>query len=177
MKLISQNNDISIYNSIFEYIDSVLADGDSVGFDGRLVNTDFVRQILNKTGNKRIKIKYTEDIAGLVWKQRPEIEFGEIFLLEEKYSGESTKSKLLKIREKMVENGTAVHVISTLDDISWIYNIRGTDIKYNPVAMAYSVIYMDKAVLFINEEKLSEGSKEYLIKSGVEFEPYNSIYS
>ena len=98
------------------------------------------------------------------------------FELEEKYTGESVESKLGRIREEMKKAGTTAHVLTTLDDICWTLNIRGNDIDFFPLVLSYMVITMDKADLYVDENKFSAELRGKLEKDGVVFHPYNAIY-
>ena len=104
------------------------------------------------------------------------------------YAGESTASKLERLREKMQEADTTVHILSSLDDIAWLLNIRGNDVLYNPVALAYVMVFEDRLLLFANE-KILEGKaypyledekgisvREYLERTGVTVMPYDGVY-
>lgn len=100
-----------------------------------------------------------------------------VFLLDEKFSGEATTSKLSRLRDAMKENGADVHVLTTLDDIAWLLNIRGNDVMYSPLVLSYAVITMNEVHLFIDESRLDEHVKSELKKDNVVFHPYNDIYT
>lgn len=99
------------------------------------------------------------------------------FLLEEKYAGKSVSQKLCELRSAMKENGCTVHVITTLDDIAWLLNIRGNDVECNPVVLSYVVITMEKAHFFVNPACLKDEIREKLSADGVQIHPYDEILS
>ncbi len=96
--------------------------------------------------------------------------------MEEKYSGKKTSEKLADIRKVMKEQGADVHVVSTLDDLAWIFNMRGDDVHSCPLVLSYAVIFMDKVALFMDEKKCDEGMKKNFEESHVELYPYNDVY-
>jgi len=111
-----------------------------------------------------------------IWEERPAMSDYPVFILEETYSGESTASKLSRVREEMKKVGATAHFLITLDDIAWLLNFRGRDVAYTPVVLSYAIIMMDCVHLFINEKKLSDKVKSVLAKNNVILHPYNDIY-
>ncbi|WP_434293627.1 aminopeptidase P family N-terminal domain-containing protein [Clostridium botulinum] len=163
--------------TIEEYIMNTLPDKGTLGFDGRVVSMGdgqtYEKILLSKNAN----ISYDCDLINNIWEDRPSLSDEPAFELDIKYTGESTASKLKRVRKAMTDAGTNVHVITSLDDIAWILNIRGNDIEFFPLVLSYLIITMDEAHLFINEDKLSDEIKSNLKKNGVSFiHPYNEIY-
>lgn len=126
--------------------------------------------------SKNVTVKYSCDLVEKVWKDRPALANEPVFLLEEKYSGESTASKLERLRNVMKEVGANYHIISTLDDVAWLLNIRGNDVKYSPLILCYAIVSLDKVYLFIEEKKINENIRKVLYKDNVVLKPYNDIY-
>ena len=157
---------------IADFLADQLKDGDCIGFDGRTVTYHFVRKIAEKTGSKNITFAGGEDLAGCVWKERPQISVEPVWELEEKYAGRSRKEKLAGLREKMEEEGADVLVLAALDEIAWLLNLRGNDVKCTPVFLAYMIIDRTKAVLCVHEEIISEEIRNKLSGDGVELAPY-----
>ena len=93
------------------------------------------------------------------------------------YAGKSTQDKLADIRAKMAEKGADVHVIAALEDIAWLYNIRGNDISRTPVVLSFAAITADKAYIFANPSVFDEDVMAHLTASGVEVKPYEEVYS
>ena len=162
--------------TIEEYLEAELKSGQTLSFDGRVVSVgegDAYASIAKKNG---AKIDYQEDLIDVIWTDRPPLSNKPAWFLEEKYSGESSKSKLSRIRKEMEDAGCDTHIVSTLDDICWILNIRGNDIDFFPLVLSYAIIRKDSFELYIDERKLDNKLKSILEKVGVTLHPYNAIY-
>lgn len=147
-----------------------------MAFDGRVINARMGIQLSKMLEKKGISIEYGEDLVDLIWKERPPIPSTPLFILEEKYSGKPALEKLKEVRQKMLEYHAQFHILTSLDDIAWLYNFRAHDIPYNPVAMAYTVISSEKAVLFLSRESLTPVVARYLEEAGVEVLEYDFFY-
>ena len=162
--------------TIEEYLEAELKSGQTLSFDGRVVSVgegDAYASIAKKNG---AKIDYQEDLIDAIWIDRPPLSEKPAWFLEEKYSGESSKSKLSRIRKEMEDAGCDTHIVSTLDDICWTLNIRGNDIAFFPLVLSYAIIRKDSFELYIDERKLDEKLKSILKKDDVILHPYNDIY-
>ena len=115
--------------------DNVKEDG-CIGFDGRVMNTKSVEDIKKALEGKNINIKHQEDLVDLIWNDRPEISKEPAFLLPVKYSGKEAIDKLKDLRKVMEEKNADVHILTSLDDIAWLFNIRGNDVECNPVVLS-----------------------------------------
>ena len=158
------------------YIEEVLKEGETLGFDGRVVSVGEGEGYASIAGKKNAKVNYQVDLIDEIWEDRPVLSEEPAFNLYVKYAGETVASKLARIREEMKEAGTNVHVVSTLDDICWTLNIRGNDIDFFPLVLSYGIITMDSFELYIDERKLDGKLKAKLAKDGVNLHPYNDIY-
>ena len=162
--------------TIEEYLEAELKSGQTLSFDGRVVSVgegDEYASIAKKNG---AKIDYQEDLIDAIWTDRPSLSEEPVWFLEEKYRGESTESKLSRIRKEMEDAGCDTHIVSTLDDICWTLNIRGNDIDFFPLVLSYAIIRKDSFELYIDERKLDNKLKSILEKVGVTLHPYNAIY-
>ena len=162
--------------TIEEYLEAELKSGQTLSFDGRVVSVgegDEYASIAKKNG---AKIDYQEDLIDVIWTDRPPLSDKPVWFLEEKYSGESSKSKLSRIRKEMEDAGCDTHIVSTLDDICWTLNIRGNDIDFFPLVLSYAIIKKDSFEFYIDERKLDEKLKSILKKDDVILHPYNDIY-
>ncbi|CEP89654.1 M24 family peptidase [[Clostridium] sordellii] len=159
-----------------EYLYESLKEGKTLGFDGRVICAKEGINLEKKLAKKNIKIVYDYDLVGMIWNDRPDLSTAKAFLLDVKYAGETFSSKLNRVRESMKEKNANVHVITTLDDIAWLFNIRGGDVKFNPVVLSYALITLDKVYLFVDKSKLNEEILNELSKENVEIKPYNDIY-
>ncbi len=110
-----------------------------------------------------------------IWPERPKLKFRPVFILDKNYSGRSTADKLSDIRGKMSEKGADVHIVSALDDIAWILNLRGNDIEYCPLFYSYLVIFKDEAYLYANID--DPDIIRYLDSNGVSLRPYQDFYN
>lgn len=162
--------------TVYEYVKSVLPENGTIGFDGRVISIGEGEAYENIAKSKSSKIAYELDFVDEIWTDRPAMSMEPVFYLEEKYSGESSRSKLDRVREVMKREGTNVHVISTLDDIGWLFNIRGNDVDFFPLILSYTMVLEDKAILYIEESKISDDIKAILKNDNVEIKPYNNIY-
>ena len=158
------------------YIEEVLKEGETLGFDGRVVSVGEGEGYAAIAGKKNAKVNYQVDLIDEIWEDRPVLSEEPAFNLDVKYAGETVASKLARIREEMKEAGTNVHVVSTIDDICWTLNIRGNDIDFFPLVLSYGIITMDSFELYIDERKLDDELKAKLAKDGVNLHPYNDIY-
>jgi Xaa-Pro aminopeptidase len=116
-----------------------------------------------------------KDYLSPIWKNRPALPAEKAFLIDEKHTGQSVASKLAQVRKAMLNSRADYHLISSLDDMAWLFNIRGKDVSYNPVVLSFALINQDHAKLYINPDKLTAGEKEILLKSGVEVFEYEEI--
>ncbi|HSN58003.1 MAG TPA: aminopeptidase P family N-terminal domain-containing protein, partial [Clostridiaceae bacterium] len=140
--------------SVPEFLEAEMPREGKLGFDGRLIGLQEGEDYIKKLSHKNVSVEYAYDLVNMVWEDRPDLSAEPVFLLDEKYSGESRASKLSRVREVMREAGASRHVLTTLDDTAWLLNIRGNDVMYSPLVLCYAVVEMDKVCLFIEESKL-----------------------
>lgn len=159
-----------------DYIAKVIPEGGTLGFDGRVVAMGEGQALEAAIAPKNGKINYSEDLIDKIWENRPALSEKPAFALGEEYTGESTTSKLARIREAMKAAGANVHVLAALDDICWTINLRGDDIEYFPLLLSYAIITMDDMKLYVDERKLTPEMKGNLAKDNISIHPYNAIY-
>ena len=159
-----------------EYLDTALPENGVLGFDGRVISMSKGKEYAEKFAYKNIYLEDKYDLVGDIWADRLAISKQPVFILDETYSGESTASKLARVREEMSKAKASVHLLITLDDIAWLLNFRGSDVAYTPVVLCYAVVMLDCVHLFIDEAKLSEEIRSKLVQNGVVFHPYNDVY-
>lgn len=162
--------------TIEEYLIDNMPKNSILGFDGKVISANEGKSYLEKLGFKNIDIEYDNDLVNLLWKDRDILPNEKAFSLDIKYCGESFSSKLNRLREEMKNKKATTHIITTLDDIAWLFNIRGNDVKYNPVVLSYAIITLDNVYLFIDDKKLDENILNELKKENVEIKNYNYIY-
>ncbi len=161
--------------SVKEYLDSSLSCGQNLGFDGRVVRADEAEDYEEIIQKKQGKLLWDQDLAEGIWKDRPPLPFHPVWKLEESFSGMDTARKLQRVRDAMQEEGADVHILTSLDDIAWLFNLRGSDVDYCPVFLAYAVIRMDQVLLFAGGA-WTEEIKDDLAEKGVELRDYGMFY-
>ena len=174
IKLMKMN--IPGYPSLIEWIKNNVKEGKTLAFDGSTISTNEYKNYQELSNKNVFNIKMDRDLLNEIWSNRPELSKEKIFIHDTKYCGRCTSEKLQEVRDEMKKLEGENYVIASLDDIAWLFNIRGNDIAYNPVALAYALISDKKAVLYINEEKVTNDDKRTLEAQGVTLKPYNDIY-
>lgn len=154
-----------------------LSKGQCVGFDGRLLSTAKVREMKEKFDKKGLSINKKYDLVDEIWKDRPQVPVDPVFLHDVKFAGKTALEKLNEVRCEMDKKGVNYYLLSSLDDIAWLFNLRGKDIVNNPVFIAFALISKDSAWLFIDERKISQEVRGELEKNGTYTEDYDSINS
>lgn len=163
--------------SIPQWLCRVLKKGERVGIDGYTTPLQTVNELRNELSTYGIEVVMIEDPYKTIWNDRPDLPDNKPFILEEKYSGESASSKISTIRNHISNTGTDYILISALDEIAWILNMRGTDIECNPLFVSYLLISEKEATLYINKNKLTETTIDYLQSQGVGHRNYEDIES
>lgn len=159
-----------------EFLEKELSRGGTIGFDGRTIGFNEGRRFEEIARKKGGSIRYSRDLAGRVWRERPPLQREKAFLLDTCYSGEDTSSKLARIREKMADLRADVQILSSLDDIAWMLNIRGNDVAYCPLVLAYALVYKNHVELYADAEKFDDDIREEFAKNSVCLFPYDGIY-
>lgn len=159
-----------------EFLEKELPRGGTIGFDGRTAGFDEGSRFEEIARKKGGSIRYSRDLAGRVWRERPPLPSEKAFLLDTCYSGEDTSSKLARIREKMADLRADVQILSSLDDIAWMLNIRGNDVAYCPLVLAYALVYKNHVELYADAEKFDDDIREEFAKNRVCLFPYDGIY-
>lgn len=163
--------------SIKEYLLDKIPQGGTLAFDGRVVNTAEGEELEDALGVKDIAIACQEDLVGEIWEDRPVLPAEPVWVLDVKYAGKDAEDKIGDLRKKMENCGATVHILTTLDDIVWLLNIRGNDVDCNPVVLSYLMATRESLYLYINEAVLDSSVKSYLEEKGVTIRPYDAIYS
>lgn len=163
-------------STLEEFIVEQIPEGGVLGFDGRVVDAMLGKQLEEKIKVKKATICCDVDLVDQVWKERPSLSKEPIFLLEEKYSGKSAVTKLEELRNTMKEIGVTSFVLTSLDDIAWLFNIRGNDIPCVPVVLSYALITMNQATIYMNAECVSEQIRSKFEKDGIQIREYEDIY-
>jgi Xaa-Pro aminopeptidase len=160
-----------------DYLVQQLPPGAKVAINGFMFSKSAVDGMKKAFSEKDIFLEHRLDLISEIWKDRPPLSDAHILYHEDKYSGKSLTQKLDGIRANMVQSEVDYHLISTLDDIAWSFNIRGKDVEYNPVAIAYAVIGKNDAHIFVEEKKLSDFVKNEFLKNKIQIHQYPEIIS
>ena len=163
--------------TVIEFIRDHLVQGGGLGFDGRVINARLGTELKELAEQKKASFHTSQDLVGMIWEERPAMPMEPVFLLEEQYTGESTTSKIKRVREKMKQSNADVHILTSLDDIAWMLNIRGNDILHFPVVLSFLAITQTECCLFIHSEVLSESVRMQLEQWGITICDYEAIYS
>lgn len=158
-----------------EWISKEMPVGSVVGFDGSVVskaNTKTMEKLFEKN---QLKMKIEHDLVGKIWNDRPAMPMGNIIEHAVAYAGKSRQEKFAEVREKMKALDGEYYIIPNLDDIAWLFNIRGTDISYCPFVVSYALLSENQVWLFIDERKISDEVKQSLIADGVVLKPYEDM--
>lgn len=158
-----------------EWLADVLKEGSTVGFDGNVFSINMVKKMEKDLKAKRIVLKMNQDLIGDLWEDRPEIPKGSIFIHDIKYAGKSRVEKLNEVREEMKNKGANYYILTSLDDIAWLLNIRGADVPNNPIVIANVIVAEHKCYLFIDSCKVPSLVKLELEAEGIELKENHQI--
>ena len=161
---------------MIDWIISQAGENGKVGIDGLVYAAADAQLLETRLKRKNIELVTEHDPFAEIWKDRPEIPTNEIFTLSEDITGESAKSKIKRIVAALKKDDADSMIMVTLDTIAWTFNIRGNDVNFNPVAVAYAYISEKETVLFINPEKLTVEIAENLKQQGVTLADYHKIF-
>lgn len=162
--------------SIEDYICQNLSKGSKVGFDGRVINYMDYKRYHAIFNSHQIDIVANLDLVNEIWQDRPALPATKTFHYALRYAGVSMEDKLAQVRQAMTREGCASFIITKIDEIAWLFNIRAHDIPHFPVALAYATIEKEKATLYIDASRLDDESKALFEQSQISVKPYNSIY-
>jgi len=158
-----------------EWLKDTLNRGDTVGFDGKIFPQSDFMQLENSLKSKEVKFIEDYDLVGELWTDRPALPDSKAFVLDVKYAGKTAKEKIEEVRKEMNKKEADYFILGSLDDIAWVYNIRGNDIACNPVVISYALISKEKAWLFVDKSKIDDKVSAYLKENSVEIEDYDSV--
>lgn len=158
-----------------DWLAQQLTTGDRLGFDGRVISLSQARFLRQKLQPKGIQLEARYDLPGKIWADRPGLPGSTIFDFPIKYAGESRENKLAKVRDWLQQHGTNAVVLTALDDIAWILNIRASDVDYNPVCLSYLMIDQHSAQWFVGKNRIGENLANALKVAAVEVQDYEDI--
>ncbi|MDY0093999.1 MAG: aminopeptidase P family protein [Candidatus Vecturithrix sp.] len=144
----------------------------TIGFDGQVFSAAQAEQLQKAVSAKQIRLNYQQDLIAQIWHNRPAVPAQPVLELSLEFAGESRSSKFSRMRERLSKAEADAHFITALDDIAWMFNIRGNDVEYNPVTIAYAYLAQDDVRLFVDMAKFSTEVQTALRRDGVTFAGY-----
>lgn len=162
--------------TVVEYLKDKLKKNEKLGFDGKVVSLSMLED-LKKSLSSEVGMSSDRDLVGEIWEDRPKAKFSKAFVFGKEYAGEEAKSKIERVRKALKEEGATSTVIGALEDVCYLFNIRGRDVRCNPVVTSYAYVDDKKAVLFVASEQLTSEVREYLSTQGVEVMEYNEVFT
>lgn len=163
--------------TVNEYIEKNLMEGETIGFDGRVVNAHWGEELEEIAAKKKAFVSAENDLVDAIWEDRPPMAKEPAWILDEAYSGRCTGDKCADVRRIMKEKGVDTYILSSLSDIAWLLNVRGNDISYVPVVLSYILLTEKECIWFVQEEILDATMQEYLHANQIQTMPYDSFYA
>lgn len=177
-----ENTNISLFKEgeantpkITDWLCQILRKRETVSIYKELFSINEIKNFHIAFSYNEIEINTETDLISMSWTDRPVISETPVFIHEEKFAGEDVANKLMRIRQEMDLRQADILVLNALDEIAWTFNIRGNDIKYNPVAIAYAAIEKNCAHLFINTKKVAKSISDQLNKLNIKLHEYSEI--
>lgn len=159
-----------------QYLHDNLPENSVVGLNGKLFCVSALNEMKELFEDKNIQVDINRDYGNDIWEDRPEEEYYEAFYFDEKYCGVSAADKVNSVRKTLEEDGCNAMVISRLDNVNWVFNVRASDIPCSPIAISYGFISKDEAILFTALNRVNEEAKRRLAENGVTLKEYEEIY-
>ena len=161
--------------TITEFLQKNMGEGAVLGFDGRVISAQAGKEYEEKLADKKVSFVYDKDLSVGIWTDRPAFPAGKVTVLDEKIAGKTFEEKRGEVMKKLEKENADSFLLTRLDDLMWLFNIRGCDVECNPVALSYGYLSKERSVLFIQKSALDDEVSAYLEKKGVQVEEYDSI--
>ena len=162
---------------IKDYIEANIPESGVLGCDGRVVPASWAEDMEECLAAKGAELDSSLDLVGNIWQDRPVIASKPAWLLDVCYAGKTREEKIARLREYMDEYQADYHIITSLDDIAWLLNIRGNDIHCSPVVLSYLIAGKDSIILFADRKSFGSKEEKALAAAGVLFMDYGDIYA
>lgn len=162
--------------TVEQFLLDTLKPGQCLGFDGRTMTARGGEELEKKLGEKQVSVSCHMDLVGDIWTDRPALSCRPAWNLDLKYAGKPRTEKIADMRKAMAEKKADYFVLTSLDDIAWLLNIRGDDVACNPVVLSYLCITQGQVLLFAQPQAFSEELTASLKHDGVTLQPYNDVY-
>ena len=162
--------------TVSDYLKEHMPEGGTLAFDGQVVDFAQGEGYEEILASKHGRLLWNRDLAGSLWEERPERSAEPVYILDEKYAGKSRGEKLSELRRYMEKKGGDRVLLSSLEDIAWLMNLRGSDVSHTPVFLAFALIEQDTVQLYADNRAFSEAVTEALAGDGIILKPYMEIY-
>ena len=162
--------------SIEEYLKTTLKKGETLGFDGRCIMAEYADTLITQLNALGVAVRTDIDLPGAMWEKRPPLSAQAVWPLPVEYAGESSESKIKRVREFLSEKKAQYLLLTSLEDIAWLLNRRGNDVESTPVILSYLLLGQQEIIWYVQEECLSEKIKILLEMQGIKNAPYAQIY-
>lgn len=163
--------------TMHQFLNDKLEEGMCLGFDGRTVSAREAEELQELLQEKHITFSVNDDLIGEIWEDRPALSYEPVMELDIRWTGKSRADKIAEIREQMKAKEADTFILTSLDDIAWLLNIRGNDIHCCPVVLSYLVMMENELRLYANAAAFSEEIRSNLEADGVKIYPYDDVYS
>ena len=163
--------------TVHQFLNDKLEEGMCLGFDGRTVSAREAEELQELLQKKHITFSVNYDLIGEIWEDRPVLSCEPVMELDIRWTGKSRADKIAEIREQMKAKEADTFILTSLDDIAWLLNIRGNDIHCCPVVLSYLVMMENELRLYANAAAFSEEIRSNLEADGVKIYPYDDVYS
>lgn len=163
--------------TVHQFLNDKLEEGMCLGFDGRTVSAREAEELQELLQEKHITFSVNDDLIGEIWEDRPALSCEPVMELDIRWTGKSRADKIAEIREQMKAKESDTFILTSLDDIAWLLNIRGNDIHCCPVVLSYLVMMENELRLYANAAAFSEEIRSNLEADGVKIYPYDDVYS
>ncbi|MCK3683426.1 aminopeptidase P family protein [Maribellus sp. YY47] len=151
--------------------------GSNVGIDAKTVTVAEFRNLQRTLVKQNIELVETPDLFDAIWEDRPAIPTDKAFELDVQYAGLSRKEKQQAVAVELAKTGADLQVVSMLDELAWLYNLRGSDVPYNPVFTGFGIIGATESTLFVDAGKIDPALKSKLETEGVQLKAYTEFYT
>ncbi|MNQ70106.1 putative peptidase [compost metagenome] len=160
-----------------EWLAEHAPEGGVVAVDGAVMAVASARQLRDKLQARHVRLRTDADLLASVWEDRPALPANPVYEHLPPHATLSRGDKLAELRQSLKERGADWHFLATLDDIAWLFNLRGSDVSYNPVFVSFALIGQDQATLFVAPSKVDAQLRKALEKDGVELRGYDQVHT
>ena len=162
--------------TVEEFLEQQMKAGQCLGFDGRTMSAEKADNLRKKMERQGVSVRADEDLIGEIWTGRPALSCEPTAELDICWTGKSRKEKCGEIREAMEKKGADIFILTSLEDIAWLLNIRGGDIHCCPVVLSYLIVTRERIILFADKRAFSVQLEKKLGEDGIELLPYEQVY-